>query len=103
MGISVWQLIITLFIILPLALLPTIIALKINHPHKIAIILVNIIGGIFWGIGWLIALVWCFITPDTGKKKPDALSEIEKLHDLLEKGALTQEEYDSKKKELLKL
>jgi len=92
-----------LVLILPLALLPTIIALRKNHPHKIPIILVNVIGGLFWGIGWLVALVWCFITPgEATTQKMDVADEIEKLHDLREKGILTQEEFDTKKQDLLK-
>ena len=91
-----------LLILLPLALLPTIIAVKKNHPYKIPIILVNIIGGMLWGIGWLVALVWCFITPKDSSNSPVGVAnEIEKLHALREKGVLTQEEFDSKKRELL--
>ncbi len=39
---------------------PSIIALKENHAHKVAIILINIFLG--WTfLGWLGALAWCFI------------------------------------------
>lgn len=101
MGISIWQLLIVL-VLLPLAFLPTIIALKKNHPHKIPIILVNIFGGLLWGVGWLVALVWCFIVPNNNSSAPViAAGEIEKLHALLEKGVLTQEEFDTKKRALL--
>lgn len=98
-------------VFLPLALLPTIIAILKNHPQKIPIILVNVIGGLFWGIGWLVALVWCFITPkEMATRQGDAVmqnaaqdvaAQIEKLHDLQEKGALTREEFEAKKRELL--
>ena len=102
MGISIWQLIIILLILLPLAFLPTIIALKKNHPHKIPIILINIFGGLLYGLGWLVALVWCFIVPNKNSSAPlNAAGEIEKLHALLEKGVLTQEEFDTKKRALL--
>lgn len=42
---------------------------------------------------------------NTTNEKPqiDSLSEIEKLHDLLQKGIITQEEFDAKKKLLLGL
>jgi len=69
MGISIWQLLIVL-VLLPLAFLPTIIALKKNHPHKIPIILVNIFGGLLYGLGWLVALVWCFIVPNNVTIQP---------------------------------
>ncbi|OOZ35621.1 superinfection immunity protein [Solemya velesiana gill symbiont] len=100
-GISIWQ-ILTLLILLFVFLLPTYIASKKNHPYKVAIILVNILGGIFWGIGWLIALVWCFIEPKQANNNQapqiTATDDIEKLHELKEKGAITQEEFDSRKK-----
>jgi len=49
-----------------------------------------------------VALVCCFIVPNNSASKPvNAASEIEKLHALLKKGVLTQEEFDSKKRVLL--
>lgn len=102
MNISIWQLLIVL-VLLPLAFLPTIIAIKKNHPHKIPIILVNFLGGLFYGIGWLVALIWCFITPGNNQRSPTIpAAEIKKLYELKEKGILTQEEFDSKKQALLK-
>jgi hypothetical protein len=59
---SIWHWI-SILIIIPLALLPTIIAIYKNHPYKIAIILTNIFGGFLYGLGWPVALIWCFITP----------------------------------------
>ena len=50
-------------------LLPTMIALIKNHPQKVPIILLNIFGGLIGGIGWVGALVWCFIKPAGGDKK----------------------------------
>jgi len=103
MGISLWQLLI-IICILSLFFLPTIIALKKDHRYKVAIILVNVLGGLLWGTGWLVALIWCFIEPDKDAKNISSPSEeLEKLHELKEKGALTQEEFDSKKKELLEI
>lgn len=63
MSISIWQILMAL-IMLPIYFLPTIIAIHKNHKYKIAIILINVLGGMFMGIGWLVALVWCFIEPD---------------------------------------
>tara|TARA_B100000745_G_scaffold266261_1_gene191574 strand:+ start:116 stop:271 length:156 start_codon:yes stop_codon:yes gene_type:complete len=49
-----------------------------------------------------VALVWCFILPNSrAGGQINTASEIEKLHALLEKGVLTQEEFDSKKRALL--
>jgi hypothetical protein len=101
MGISIWQLLIVMALI-PLAFLPTIIAVAKNHPHKVAIILVNIFGGLLYGIGWLIALVWCFITPgQIHKTSINVSEELERFHSLKEKGVITQEEFDTRKQVLL--
>lgn len=42
-------------------LLPSIIAVKKQHPHKVAIIFVNIFGSLLYGIGWGVAFIWCFL------------------------------------------
>ena len=91
--------IIILLVLLPLFFLPTIIAVKKDHPHRIPIILVNILGGLFFGVGWLIALIWCFIEPS--ETQSSAATELAKLYVLKEKGGISQEEYDSRKKTLL--
>ncbi|CAA0109971.1 superinfection immunity protein [Zhongshania aliphaticivorans] len=49
-------------IILAIFFLPTIIALLKKHPQKVGIILVNIVG-VVGGLGWIAALIWCFILP----------------------------------------
>ncbi len=93
MGVSIWQII----ILLPVALLPSIIATIKVHPHRHLIILVNILGSIFLGAGWFIALIWCFIVPKHSITKAE---EIEKLYELKEKGALTEKEFQHQKEAL---
>ena len=91
-------------LLLPIGFLPTIIAIKKNHPQKVPIILVNIFGGMFWGIGWFIAIVWVFMKPANNNivmNNDSSASEIEKLHELKEKGILSEEEFNSKKALLL--
>ena len=51
MGIDATALGLIFLLLLPLALLPTIIAVARNHPHKIPIVLVNVLGGLFYGLG----------------------------------------------------
>lgn len=98
---SIWHWLVVL-IILPLAFLPTIIAIRKQHPHRIAIILLNVFGGLIYGLGWLAALVWCFILPKaSGVPAVGVADELERLHQLKEKGILTQEEFDGKKKAML--
>ena len=102
-GMSVWTL--TLILSIPIFFLPTIIAIKKQHPHKTAIIICNIIGGLFWGLGWLIAIIWCFISPGEYRikgKRNNIAGELEKLHELKEKSVLTEEEYLKQKEDLLK-
>lgn len=91
---------IILLCLIPLYLLPSIIAYHKNHKHKIPIILINILGGGVWGVGWLIALVWCFIEPKKNAVTSSA-EEISKLFELKEKGVISQEEFERKKKDLL--
>lgn len=55
-GLSVYDLIFVLLIYV----VPSLIALKLDHKDKTWIIFINIFGGVFFGSGWLVALVWCF-------------------------------------------
>ena len=55
-----------------------------------------------FGIGWIIALVWCFIEQKNNMQNHISIgSEIEKLYALKVNGALTEEEFANQKKELL--
>jgi hypothetical protein len=101
-GVSIWQLLI-LIVLIPLAFLPSIIALKKNHPYKVPIVLINILGGLLWGVGWLIALIWCFIVPEKKVAMANIADEIDKLHSLKERGVISEDEFDAKKKELMQL
>lgn len=47
---------ITMVMVLVLYLLPTIVAVKRNSPHTVAVVLINFFFG-FSGIGWIVALV----------------------------------------------
>lgn len=42
---------------------PTIIAVLRKHHNTAAIVMMNLLGGLFCGIGWIVALVWCFTSP----------------------------------------
>ncbi|GIT98812.1 superinfection immunity protein [Sulfurovum sp. TSL1] len=50
-----------LLIVLAIYMLPTYLAYRLNHPRKAAITVVNIFGGLFYGIGWVVALTWVFV------------------------------------------
>lgn len=60
MGIGFTEIFVICFF-MPLAGLPSIIAISTNHPQKLPIILVNILGLPVAGLGWFVAMVWCFI------------------------------------------
>ena len=49
--------------------IPTIIAIKRDHPNKVAIILLNFLLG--WvGIGWIGALIWSVLAiPEQGRDR----------------------------------
>lgn len=104
-GINISQIII-LLVLLPVLFLPSIIAFSKNHPHKMPIVLTNLFVSLFWGIGWFIALVWCFIVPSSHSSLRSNTSfssadEIRKFHELKEQGVITQEEFEKKKAALL--
>lgn len=96
-------------ILLALFLLPTILAVKKNHPHKLPIILVNIFGGLVMGAGWLVALVWVLIKPTAAVQQPVAVAgtnhhiadELTKLKKLVDDGVLSEEDFAQRKKLLL--
>lgn len=98
MGISFFQLI--LLLLIPCFFIPTIIAIKRKHPYKVAIILTNILGGLVWGIGWAIALIWCFILPKANINT-NVADELEKLHSLKEKGIISDSDFEKKKSSLM--
>lgn len=84
--------------------LPYLIANIKSHPQETAIFVLNLLAG--WTIiAWIIALVWAFAEP---KRPVDAqqgcgskADELRKYKDLLDSGAISQEEFDLKKNQLL--
>ncbi|EIA1495696.1 superinfection immunity protein [Vibrio parahaemolyticus] len=95
---------IALVLVLTIGLLPTIIAFKKNHQYRVAILIVNVVGGLAWGVGWLVAFIWCFVAPkDKTMNRRDVADEIEKLHELKEKGIISEKEFLKKKAALLEL
>jgi Superinfection immunity protein len=109
-------------------IVPTIVAFRRNHPNRWIILVINVaFGGTV--IGWGIALVWAMraahrvgCTGSGGESglnlfindvkriqsvEPPSLSqtslshELERLHDLLVKGAISQAEYSGLKAKLL--
>ena len=56
MGIGIYQLLAVILFLL----IPTFIAVIRNHPQKNMICLINIFGVWLFGLGWFVALIWCF-------------------------------------------
>ncbi|MEM9101954.1 MAG: superinfection immunity protein [Pseudomonadota bacterium] len=99
-GISIWQLLIFITIFLPLIFLPSIIAISKNHPHRLFIILLNVFGGMVFGIGWIIALIWSLMSQST-LYTTNIAKELERLHELKVKGIITAEEFEKRKRRLI--
>ncbi|RMH85224.1 superinfection immunity protein [Pseudomonas sp. AOB-7] len=101
---------------------PWIIAAGRSHPNTVAIFVLNLFLG--WsGIGWIAALIWSFTTPakpvivaapapvpapspqpiEAPSVDPVAvrLSQLERLAKLKAEGALTDQEYEQQKRQLL--
>lgn len=97
--------------------LPFLYALDRCHSKTPAIFILNLLLG--WTfIGWVIALVWAFTenNKEKGKgeggifeekdpetKENNSIADIEKLAELKEKGIITEEEFNKKKKQILGL
>lgn len=97
-------------ILLALFLLPTILAIKKNHPHKLPIILVNIFGGLFMGVGWFVSLIWVLIKPaeqqsqlviSSAPATHHIADELTKLKKLMDDGVITEGDFEQRKKLLL--
>ena len=85
-----------------LFLIPTIIAIKTDHPHKLFIVLINILGSFFIGLGWIVALIWCLITPKESRPyQGNSAIELQRLSELKDKGILTDKEFEDEKKRIL--
>ncbi len=61
--------------------------------------------GIFFGLTWIAAFIWAFFaekeTEIVAAGTADSLDSLEKLKNLLDSGAITEEEFEAKKKILL--
>ncbi len=105
--------------------IPTIVAFRRNHPNRWLILVINMaFGGTI--IGWGVALVWALraahrpgstgdggesglnlFVNDTTKVQivdpsgPSAAQELERLHDLLTRGVISQAEFDGLKTKLI--
>ncbi|WP_435248166.1 SHOCT domain-containing protein [Vibrio sp. nBUS_14] len=97
MGISIWQALIVLLIVIP-PFIPIIIAHKKKHAYRVAITILSVVG-LFIFLCWVAALIWCFIEP--ARKQYPISDELEKLYELKQKGVITDDEFIMKKKELL--
>lgn len=84
--------------------LPYMIANSKGHTQETAIFVLNLFAG--WTIvAWIIALIWAFTNKENVvfEPKSSSVDEIRKLKELLDMGAITPEEFEVKKHELLKM
>lgn len=75
-----------------------------DHPHKLLILMANIIAG--WTMFvWVGCLIWCFIDaeqlPQSRSAANSGIDQLGKLHELKENGVISQAEFDAKKAKLL--
>lgn len=75
--------------------LPGIIAGRRKHKYSVLITILNIFLG-WTGLGWIALLVWAFID-----KTGNSATDLKMLAELKEKGLLSEEEFEQKKKSLL--
>ena len=82
--------------------IPSIIGLKRKIRNKEILVIVNLLCG--WTCaGWILCLIWSITEQTTSVKKieEDKYTEIIKLQELKERGALTEEEFTNEKTKLL--
>ena len=85
--------------------IPAFVANEKNHPQASAITILNLFLG--WTLlGWVIALVWACSKQEPQKvviqnEKTSLTDELVKLAELKDKGILTEEEFNAKKKQIL--
>ena len=97
-----------IFLLVITYFIPSIIAYKRNHCHKLAIFFLNFLTGAT-GIGWVAAFIWAFVdTPVVLNEslvqfdgKPTIARELKELAQLKEKGIISEEEFETRKKKLL--
>lgn len=92
------------FIVIVAYFVPAGLAFYKCHPHRIFILIGNIVAG-WTGLVWLGCLVWCFIDVEQLAQSRSAatsgIDQLGKLHELKEKGVISQAEFDAKKAKLL--
>ena len=82
--------------------IPTIIAHRKNHKDTKLIFIINLLSG-YTIIGWIISFIWAFSSFKIKKilKTPTIAEEIEQLSELVDKGIITEKEFQKKKSQLL--
>lgn len=58
------ELIIGLIVMTPFLLIPSAIGWWRGHPRLGALFALNVLGLVFFGIGWVLALIWAITVPD---------------------------------------
>lgn len=88
-------------------LAPTIIANNRRHPSTTGIIILNLFTG--WTLlGWIVCFVWAYsndtrpVVKKTTVNKPSLASELKELSELVKQEIITEEEFNERKKKLLK-
>ena len=100
--IDIIAIVVVLIIFLAIYFLPSIIANVRKHSHKLAIFFLNLFTGAT-GVGWVAAFVWAFLDKPVVQVegKPTIAQELKELAQLKEQGIITEEEFETKKNQLL--
>ena len=102
----IFLVIISVIISILIYFIPTIVAIRREHLQKTAIILINIFLG--WSfIGWVVALVWACMNPNTSNGTYQPIEEtsidsrLKNLEELKNNGIITETEYEKKRQDIL--
>lgn len=66
------ELIFILVISIPFLLIPSAVGWYRGHPRLGRLVALNVLGLPFFGIGWILALIWAVTVPDPGTARPPA-------------------------------
>lgn len=80
--------------------IPTMIAFHKKRKNKEVIFLANALVG-WTAVGWILVFLWSLFDGEKILAPSNNAAELEKFFELKEKGVITEEEFETKKKELL--
>lgn len=100
MGLSFLAVILFVALVALVYFIPTIVAFHKKRKNKEIIFIANALLG-WTAVGWILIFLWALFDGEKILTPSNNAAELEKFFELKEKGVITEEEFETKKKELL--